>query len=369
MTQLNEATGTASGAMAFLTTAGRVRQGLLPITLLLAGLASSAQEPQVHIVPAAPKQAQVTLASLQDQAQQPSPRAQTMVTVPPGTRLSVAPVRWISLKHTRAGDNVNLQITFPVTNGNQMVIPPGTYIQGVVDKITRREHHKYLLNVQMRSADIIFATGYTVTIPGSVNVEPVIAQLTLPDSPNGQSTPTLAAAGESNIPIMAATGGTTPPTLPPLPSLGKGFKTAAIGIGVAAAVGTVVVVAVAIHRNDVVMEVGTPMEITLPGPLYLDEDRVQAAVQRYGVTINNAPPQIVQPPQRICWTPDTPGTSDVVMPATPDIVIPGTPDTVIPGDSPTIIPGTPERVIPGSPERVVMQGSPAQSGTPYPCPR
>src|SRR6266700_98672 len=369
MTQLNGATGTASCTTALLTANGGVKQGLLSITLLLTGLACAAQEPQVHIVPAAPKPALITLASLQDKAQQPSPAAKTMLMVPAGTRLSVAPVRWISLKHTQPGDNVNLQITFPVTNGNQMVIPPGTYIQGIVDRITRREKHKYLLNVQMRSADIIFATGYTVPIPGSVYVEPVIAQLTAHDSPNGQSTPTLAPDGGSNIPVMGAVGGPAPPTLPPLPSLGKGFKTAAIGIGVAAAVGTVVVVAVAIHRNDVVMEVGTPMEITLPGPLYLDEDRVQAAVQRYGVTINNAPPQIVQPPQRICWTPDTPGTSDVVMPATPDIVIPGTPDTVIPGDSPTIIPGTPERVIPGSPERVVMQGSPAQSGTPYPCPR
>jgi hypothetical protein len=352
--------------MAFLTTAGRIRQGLLPVTLLLAGLASQAQEPQVHIVPATPKQAQVTLASLQDQTQQPSPAPNTMVMVPPGTRLSVAPVRWISLKHTRPGDNVNLQITFPVTNGDQMVIPPGTYIQGIVDRITRREHHKYLLNVQLRSADIIFATGYTVTIPGSVNVDPVIAQLTLPYSPNQQSAPTLAAAGERNIPVMSATGSTTLPPLPPLPSLGSGVKTAAIAVGVAAAVGTVVVVGLAIHRSDVVMEVGTPMEITLPGPLYLDVDRVQTAVQRYGVTINNAPPQIVQPPQRICWTPDTPDTPDTVIPGSTDIVVPGTPDTVIPGNPPTIVPGTPQHVIPGSPATVIP-GSRGSSGTPYPC--
>src|SRR5260221_8211589 len=137
MMKQNGATETASGAMAFLTTAGRVRQGLLPIALLLASLASVAQEPQVHIVPDAPRQAETTLAYSQDQAQQPSPAAKTILTVPAGTRLSVAPVRWISLKHTRPGDYVNLQITFPITNGNQMVIPPGTYVQGIVEKITR----------------------------------------------------------------------------------------------------------------------------------------------------------------------------------------------------------------------------------------
>jgi hypothetical protein len=369
MIKQNGATGTAASAIPFLATAGRLRQGLRPMTLLLVGLASAAQEPQVHITPAVPKPAQITLASLHDQAQEPSPAAKTMLTVPAGTRLSVAPVRWISLKHTRPGDNVNLQITFPVTNGNQMLIPPGTYIQGIVDKITRRDKHKYLLNVRMRSADIIFATGYTVTIPGSVFAEPVVAQLTLPASPSGQSVPTLVAAGGSNIPVMTATGSSTPPGLPPLPSLGNGPRNAIIGVGIAAAVGTGVVVALAVHRSDVVMEVGMPMEITLPSPLFLEEDRVLAAVQRFGVATVNAPPQIVQPPQRICWTPDTPATSDTVIPATPDIVIPGTPDTVIPGDPPTIIPGTPEHVIPGSPERVIFQGSPGTRGTPYPCPR
>ena len=367
MKQLNGATGTTSCMTAFLTTNGRTRQGLLTIALLLAGLGCAAQEPQVHIVPAAPKSAQITLAYLQDQGQQPSTAAKTMLMIPAGTRLSVAPVRWISLKHTRPGDNVNLQITFPVTNGNQMVIPPGTYVQGIVDRITRRDKHKYLLNVQMRSADIIFATGYTVPIPGSVYVEPVIAQLMAPDSPNRQSAPTLATDGGSNVPVMAAVGGPAPPALPPLPSLDKAFKTAAIGIGVAAAVGTVAVVVLA-HRSDTVMDVGMPMEIVLPGPLYLEEDRVMADVQHYSRTTANAPPQIVQPPPRTCWTPDTPDTPDTVIPGSSDIVIPGTPDTVIPGDPPTIIPGTPEHVIPGSPPTVIP-GSRGSSGTPYPCPR
>src|SRR5258708_10691406 len=163
----------------------------------------------------------------------------------------------------------------------------------------------------MRSAEIIFANGYTVTIPGLVYVEPAFAQLTLPDSPNGQSVPTLAAAGENNIPVMAAAGSSTPPGLPPLPSLGNGPRNAFIAVGVAAGVATVVTVALAIHRSDTVMEVGTPMEIVLPGPLFLEEDRVLAAIQRYGA----ATPQIVQPPQRICWTPDGPdGTSGTSYP-------------------------------------------------------
>src|SRR5260221_14259261 len=123
--------------MALLTTAGRFSPELLPIALLLGSLASVAQEPQVHIVPDAPRQAETTLAYSQDQAQQPSPAAKTILTVPAGTRLSVVAVSLKKIKHTRPGDYVNLQITFPITNGNQMVIPPGTYVQGIVEKITR----------------------------------------------------------------------------------------------------------------------------------------------------------------------------------------------------------------------------------------
>ncbi len=177
------------------------------------------------------------------------------------------------------------------------------------------------------------------------------------------------AAGATNVPVMSATGGTTLPPLPPLPSLGNGPRNAIIGVGIAVAAVAVVSTVVLVHRSDVVMDVGTPMEIILTGPLYLEEDRVLAAVQRYAAATTNAPLQIVQPPQRMCWTPDTPATPDTVIPATPDIVIPGTPDTVIPGDPPTIIRGTPDRVIPGSPERVIFHGSPGTSGMPYPCPR
>src|SRR5256885_3570222 len=90
MMQFNRATGTASCTTAFLTANGWIKQGLLSITLLLTGSACVAQEPQVHIVPAAPKPTQITLASLQDKAQQPSPAAKAMLMVPGGTRLSVA---------------------------------------------------------------------------------------------------------------------------------------------------------------------------------------------------------------------------------------------------------------------------------------
>ncbi len=39
----------------------------------------------------------------------------------------------------KPGRDVHLQITFPVTVGSQMPIPPGAYIQGVVEKVVKKD--------------------------------------------------------------------------------------------------------------------------------------------------------------------------------------------------------------------------------------
>ncbi len=141
----------------------------------------------------------------------------------------------------------------------------------------------------------------------------------------------------------------------------KGVRYAMIGVGVAAAVGTTVLIVLA-HNRDPEMEVGTPLEIILPAPVYLDATRIAAAIQQYDQQAGNAAPQIVQPPKKpkMCYDPGTPGTPDTVIPGSP-----GTPDTVIPGMN-----GMPDAVIPGSPRTpdTVIPGTPGTSSNSYPCP-
>ena len=124
-----------------------------------------------------------------------------------------------------------------------------------------------------------------------------------------------------------------------------------IAIGVIGGAATVAAIVFSL-RSDPYLEVGTPLQIILPAPVFFDPDRVMAAVQQYDQQTRYAPPQIVQPPvrPRICYDPGTPGT--------PDTVIPGTPGTPPNGDFPGT-PGTPDTVIPGTP------GTPGRS---YPCP-
>lgn len=277
-----------------------------------------------------------------------TPPANPFFILPPGTKLPLGLLRPLKLK---SGRDIYLQITFPVTVGNQMVIPPGTYIQGVVDRIIRKDRRHYRLEFEVRSANMIFWSGYTVPITGTVNIATTNATLQTAPPRNSNGQPAAA---------MAAVGGPTTPTLPADP-FAKDVHNAMIVIGVVGAVAVTTAIVLA-ARSDPYVEVGTPLEIILPAPLYLDATRVAAAIQQYDQQSSNAPPHIVQPPvkPKMCYDPGTPGTPDTVIPGSP-----GTPDTVIPG-----VNGSPDIVIPGSPRTpdTVIPGTPGTPSSTYPCP-
>ena len=315
----------------------------LAISLLLATVASSQAAVTATQTPA-PSQ------SSPPQSGQPqSQPANSVVMLPPGTKLPLGLLRPLRVKPRQ---DVYLQITFPVTVGNQMVIPPGAYLQGVIEKVIKKDRRS--LQFSISSANLIFFNGYTVPISGTVTVSTTTAALV----------PQPGRADDQPVPAMAAVGSVTPPPLPPLPPLPSmdGLRNAMIGVTVAAAVGTTVLIVLA-HNRDPEIEVGTPLEIILPAPVYLDATRVAAAIQQYDQQTSNAPPQIVQPPvkPKMCYDPGTPGTPDTVIPGSP-----GTPDTVIPG-----VNGAPDTVIPGTPRTpdTVIPGTPGTPSSTYPCPK
>lgn len=324
----------------------------------------------------------------QPPASQPPPAGQAggMFTVPAGTKLPLGLLRPISVRSSDPVADVYLQITFPVTVGSQMMIPPGAYIQGVIQKTIPRPRGSAGPGFEMRFANLIFPTGYTVPIAGTVSVLRTTAHALPPNDTEAQPVAALTAAEStpltlsrleinptSGMPLlaMAAFGVTLqqPPPLPPLPPFPKSPfgdtpRNIFIGLGVAAALGTVLAIALNHRgRNDLNLETGTPLEMILLSPLQLDPDRVMAAVRQYSAQIAIAPPEIVQPPKppQMCYDSGSPGTPDTVIPGSP-----GTPDTVIPG-----VNGMPDTVIPGSPRTpdTVIPGTPGTPSSTYPCPK
>jgi hypothetical protein len=195
-----------------------------------------------------------------------------------------------------------------------MAIPPGTYVQGQIDSLTRPGWFSPHAQFQIHFTKIIFTSGYTV-------------QLT-------------ALANRDNAASNASPASTATATLPP--SSGD----------VLAAVATPYVVISA--ASDVLLDNGTQIQMLLQVPLRLNAAKVTAEVQQS----NRKPLAQFKSATRCRPVPATPGTPDTIIPGTP-----GTPPTVIPGG-----PGMPDTVIPGTPGTppTVIAGTP---GTPaLPCP-
>ncbi|HET9284146.1 MAG TPA: hypothetical protein VFR24_19515 [Candidatus Angelobacter sp.] len=350
-------------------TASKITKGVLAVVLVFSLLESAAiaQEEPVMIIPrmqtASSDSTKPNPGSEQPSSQTATPGTQqpavpqaaqnqpadSTVVLPAGTKLPLGLVRPLSLKSSSAkGTGVYLQVTFPVIIAGRMVVPPGAYVQGTIEKMIIKRGANPDLEFEIRSASLIFSTGYTASLTGTVEMIHNNARLVAPGTPStNDETVAMIPHGTSNVPSPAMSAVGTAPTPAPLPSLGNGPRNAIIAVGAVGAAALVGVTVFALHhRNDVYLDAGTPLEITLAEPLKLDARNVTTAVQQYSAQMATAPPEIVKPPARpkMCYDPGTPGTPDTRIPGTPPTVIPGVngaPDTVIPGTPDTVIPGTP----------------------------
>src|SRR3954463_7290136 len=98
-----------------------------------------------------------------------SPGSQrTTITIPAGTHLALALTHPVDSHSARRGDEIFAQTTSPLIVSNQVAIPAGTFVQGKVDKMTRRGTRGELL---MQSVSVVFPNGYVATIKGPSSME------------------------------------------------------------------------------------------------------------------------------------------------------------------------------------------------------
>ena len=290
------------------------------------------------------------------------------ITLPAGTHVALVLMQPVQTRYVRRGDDIYAQVTSPVDAENQLVIPPGTFVQGTVDKIQRNGGRGEL---RLQSMAITFPDGYVAPIGG-----PIVLQTTDgyaikdPGSKRGAGAFVLPLGGAglgalighsvgkadstvtSNFPP-----GCTPPqfgcTPMSTPVFGSKGKDAAIGASIGAVGGMIASMTLLVGSRHFYVDAGAPVELTLQQPVTLPQEEVAKAVrhsQEHAVAVQPVAPRPVPLPAQVtsanpgtCYTPGTPGT--------PPTIIPGVPGpNGIPGP-PTVIPGTP--------------GTP---GTPYPCP-
>ena len=238
---------------------------------------------------------------------QPSPaNSPASITVPAGTKVELVVTRPEWAQSAKVGDTVYAQTSFPVVAGGGMAIPAGTYVEGTIKSVTRPTRKFDRAVIQVLFTKIVFANGYIVDLPGATSAM--------------QAPAANPAQGET---LIAITIQVTP-------------------------------------ANDLLLDNGAEVEMTLGAPLQLDAKQVA-----HSIPFSRLP----QPGQlrsatacrNIPGSPGTPGTPDTVIPGSP-----GTPSTTISQG-----PDLPDIVIPGTPATpdTVIPGSPGTSGTPdYICP-
>jgi hypothetical protein len=290
------------------------------------------------------------------------------VTIPAGTQLALVLTHPVQSRVIHRGDDIYAQITSPVNSGDAMVIPPGTFVQGTVDKLVRKSGRGELL---LQSMSITFPDGYVAPVPGPITLETnqgyaiqdpggrrVVGAFALPAAGAGLG----ALIGHSVGKAQSEVTTTFPPgciagppfcTTTTTPVFGTKGRDAIIGAGIGSAVGMIASMTLLFSSHHFFLDVGSPVEMTLQHPITLQQKEVDAAVQQaaqHPVAEQPIAPRPVPPPppdtpvdHGTCYTPGTPGTPPTVIPGAPG------PDGV-PGP-PTIIPGTPPT-----------------PGTSYPCP-
>jgi hypothetical protein len=202
-------------------------------------------------------------------ADAPDPNA---TVIPAGTKIPLVLKQAISTKNAREGDAVYAETAFPFVVNDRMLVPAGTYIQGKISRVERAGRMKGRAEILMHFTSMIYPSGYTVLLPGSVDNMPGSDSTSMKDKEG-----TIQHDKNTGKKIAdAAKGGAVGGTVGSIGGLAAGgINGARIGGGAGAAAG--VAWALLKRGPDVKLEVGTSIEMEIQRAIPVDASRIQVA--------------------------------------------------------------------------------------------
>ena len=194
------------------------------------------------------------------------------ITIPAGTKIPLSLAQAISTKNAREGDAVYATTAFPFVVDNRMIIPAGSYIQGKISHVERAGHGHGRAEILMHFTSIIYPSGYTVMLGGSVENTPGADNKGVKDSEGtiqqdketGKKVEDAARNGAYGGAVGGIGGG-----------LGGGLSGARIGAGAGAAAG--IAYALLKRGADVKLDVGTSIEMEIQRAITVDATRIAVA--------------------------------------------------------------------------------------------
>lgn len=188
------------------------------------------------------------------------------ITIPAGTKLPIAMRNTISTKSSHEGDPIYARTTFPVVINERIVVPEGTYVQGKISSIKPAGRLKGRAEVLMHFTTLIYPSGYTVMLPGSLEDAPGVDKGKVKDKEGTIKADGNAGKTAETIAQPAATGAV-------IGAVSRGGEGALIGAGVGGAVGTAI--AALSHGNEVKIGPGTTLEVVLQRDVEIDTTRIR----------------------------------------------------------------------------------------------
>ena len=231
--------------------------------------AQTANSPAQSSTTASPSASTITPANV------PAAEAPKNLTIPAGTRIPLSLKQAISTKTAKEGDPVYCETTFPFVINDRIVVPPGTYVQGKLSHVQRAGRVKGRAEVLIHFTSLIYPSGYTVMLGGSLENVPGAEHTSVQgsegtvrqDSDTGKKVGTVAGTATTGAVIGA---------------IAHGAKGAGIGAAGGGAIGAAI--AVLTRGSDVRLEPGTSIEMEVQRDVTVDASRVSA---RQEVLVHN----------------------------------------------------------------------------------
>ena len=194
--------------------------------------------------------------------------AKPVLTIPAGTRIPINLKQAISTKTAREGDPVYAETSFPFVVNDRVLIPVGTYIQGKITRVQRGGHVKGRAELLIHFTSIIYPSGYTVMLGGSIENAPGAERTSMKDQEG-----TIQQDSDAGRKAKEAAGGATTGAV--IGGITGGGKGAGIGAGVGGVAG--LAIAMLSRGADVRLEPGTSLEMEIQREVPLDPNRIKGA--------------------------------------------------------------------------------------------
>ena len=198
--------------------------------------------------------------------------APNVLVIPAGSKIPLALKQAISTKNAREGDPVYAEAVFPFVVNEHVVIPAGTYIQG---KITHAEHAGRSIKraeLLIHFTSLIYPSGYTVMLPGSIENTPGADNKGVKDSEGTIQQDKDTGKRLEDAAKGAAVGG----TVGSIGGVAAGGLNGARYGGLAGIAGGVAW-ALLKHGPELKLDVGTSLEMEIQRDVQVDASRIQLA--------------------------------------------------------------------------------------------